>query len=193
QDVDVPVMAAGRIRFPDLAERALASGQVDFVAIGRAVIADGEWVTKAREGRAAEIRPCVGIVQECRAAHGQLGCAVNARAGREAEWGQQDRAATPKRVVVLGAGPAGLEAARVAAEAGHDVVLYEQAAVTGGQLRIAAAGPTREELLDFVFYAERELARLGVDVRLETAASRDAVLADAPDLVVSATGATPLP
>jgi 2,4-dienoyl-CoA reductase-like NADH-dependent reductase (Old Yellow Enzyme family) len=193
QDVDVPVMAAGRIRFPDLAERALASGQVDFVAIGRGVIADGEWVTKAREGRAAEIRPCVGIVQDCRAAHGQLGCAVNARAGREAEWGEQRRAASPKRVVVAGAGPAGLEVARVAAESGHDVVLYEQADVAGGQLRIAAAGPTREELLDFVFYAERELARLGVDVRLDTAATRDAVLADAPDLVVAATGATPLP
>ena len=169
QDVDVPVMAAGRIRFPDLAERALASGQVDFVAIGRGVIADPEWVTKAREGRAAEIRPCIGIVQDCRAAHGQLGCAVNARAGRELEWGPPRRAASPKRVVVAGAGPAGLEAARVAAESGHDVVLYEQADVTGGQLRIAAAGPTREELLDFVFYAERELARLGVDVRLGTA------------------------
>ena len=193
QDVDVPVMAAGRIRFPDLAERALASGQVDFVAIGRGVIADGDWVTKAREGRAAEIRPCIGIVQDCRAAHGQLGCAVNARAGREAEWGQQRRAAVAKRVVVVGAGPAGLEAARVAAESGHDVVLYEQASVTGGQLRIAAAGPTREELLDFVFYAERELARLGVDIRLETAATREAVLADTPDLVVGATGATPLP
>jgi 2,4-dienoyl-CoA reductase (NADPH2) len=193
QDVDVPVMAAGRIRFPDLAERALASGQVDFVAIGRGVIADGEWVTKAREGRAAEIRPCIGIVQDCRAAHGQLGCAVNARAGREAEWGRHRRATAVKRVVVVGAGPAGLEAARVAAESGHDVVLYEQAGVTGGQLRIAAAGPTREELLDFVFYAERELARLGVDVRLETAATREAVLADTPDLVVAATGATPLP
>jgi 2,4-dienoyl-CoA reductase (NADPH2) len=193
QDVDVPVMAAGRIRFPELAERALAVGQVDFVAVGRAVIADGEWVAKAREGRAAEIRPCVAIVQDCRAAHGQLGCAVNARAGREAEWGEQRRAATPKRVVVMGAGPAGLEAARVAAEAGHDVVLYERAEVPGGQLRIAAAGPTRGELLDFVFYAERELARLGVDIRLETAATREAILADEPDLVVSATGATPLP
>jgi 2,4-dienoyl-CoA reductase (NADPH2) len=193
QDVDVPVMAAGRIRFPDLAERALASGQVDFVAIGRGVIADGEWVTKAREGRVAEIRPCIGIVQDCRAAHGQLGCAVNARAGREAEWGEPRRAASPKRVVIAGAGPAGLEAARVAAESGHDVVLYEQADIAGGQLRIAAAGPTREELLDFVFYAERELTRLGVDVRLDTAATRDTVLADAPDLVVAATGATPLP
>jgi len=193
QDVDVPVMAAGRIRFPDLAERAVASGQVDFVAIGRGVIADPEWVSKAREGRAAEIRPCIGIVQDCRAAHGQLGCAVNARAGRELEWEPPGRAAASKRVVVAGAGPAGLEAARVAAESGHEVVLYEQADVTGGQLRIAAAGPTREELLDFVFYAERELARLGVDVRLQTPATRDAVLADAPDLVVVATGAKPMP
>ena len=138
QDVDVPVMAAGRIRFPDLAERALASGQVDFVAIGRGVIADSDWVTKAREGRTAEIRPCIGIVQDCRAAHGLVGCAVNARAGRESEWGPPRRAATAKRVVVAGAGPAGLEAAGVAAESGHDVVLYEQADVTGGQLRIAA-------------------------------------------------------
>jgi len=193
QDVDVPVMAAGRIRFPDLAERAVASGQVDFVAIGRGVIADPEWVSKAREGRAAEIRPCIGIVQDCRAAHGQLGCAVNARAGRELEWEPVRRAAAPKRVVVAGAGPAGLEAARVAAEAGHEVVLYERADVTGGQLRIAAAGPTREELLDFVFYAERELARLGVEMRLGTPATRDAVLADAPDLVVAATGARPMP
>ena len=96
-------------------------------------------------------------------------------------------------VVVAGAGPGGLEAARVAAESGHDVVLYERADVAGGQLRIAAAGPTRAELLDFVIYAERELARLGVDVRLGTPATRDAVLADEPDLVVAATGATPLP
>ncbi len=193
QDVDVPVMAAGRIRFPELAEQALASGQVDFVAIGRGVIADPDWVAKARDGRATEIRPCIGIVQDCRAAHGQLGCAVNARAGRELEWGPPRRAASPKRVVVAGAGPAGLEAARVAAESGHDVVLYEQADVAGGQLRIAAAGPTRAELLDFVVYADRELARLGVDVRLGTTATRDAVLADEPDLVVSATGAAPVP
>jgi 2,4-dienoyl-CoA reductase (NADPH2) len=193
RDVDVPVMAAGRIRFPDLAERAVASGQVDFVGIGRGVIADPDWVAKAREGRSAEIRPCIGIVQDCRSAHGLVGCAVNARAGRESEWGPSTRAAAPKRVVVAGAGPAGLEAARVAAESGHEVVLYEQEDITGGQLRIAAAGPTREELLDFVFYAERELARLGVDVRLGTPATRDTVLADEPDLVVAATGAKPLP
>jgi 2,4-dienoyl-CoA reductase (NADPH2) len=193
RDVDVPVIAVGRIRFPELAERALATGQADFVAIGRGVIADPEWVAKAREGRSAEIRPCVGIVQDCRAAHGILACTVNARAGREAEWGAARRAAAKRRVVVAGGGPGGLETARVAAEAGHDVVLYERAEVAGGQVRIAAAGPTRAELLDFVAYLERELERLGVDVRLGTAATKEAILSDAPDLAVSATGATPLP
>lgn len=193
QDSDVPVIAAGRIRFPALAERAIAAGQADFVAIGRGVIADPEWVTKAREDRAEQIRPCVGIVQDCRAAHGILACAVNARAGREAEWGPARPAESRRRVVVAGGGPGGLEAARVAAEAGHDVVLYEREELPGGQVRIAAAGPTRGELLDFVSYLEGELRRLGVDVRLGTPATRDAVLSDAPDLVVSATGATPLP
>ena len=148
----MPVIAAGRIRFPDLAERALAAGQVDFVAIGRGVIADPEWVTKAREGRAAQIRPCVGIVQDCRAAHGLVGCAVNARAGREAEWGAPRRAEAPKRVVVAGAGPAGLEAARVAAESGHDVVVYEQSerhgwAAAGRRRRPHARGAARLRLL----------------------------------------------
>jgi 2,4-dienoyl-CoA reductase (NADPH2) len=193
QDVDVPVIAAGRIRFPKLAEHALATGLVDFVAVGRGVIADPEWVAKARTGRVANIRPCVAIVQDCRSAHGLMACAVNARAGRELEWGEPVRAETPRRVVVAGAGPGGLEAARVAAEAGHQVVLFEKAPRVGGQLRVAAAGPTRGELLDFVVYLERELERLRVDVRLETEATREVVLAEEPDLVVAATGASPLP
>ena len=193
QDVDVPVIAANRIRFPKLAEQVLASGQADFVAVGRGAIADPEWVTKAKEGRGDEIRPCIGIVQDCRYAHGILSCAVNARAGREEEWGPPRRASVSRRVVVAGAGPGGLEAARVAAEAGHDVVLYERDEVPGGQVRVAAAGPTRAELLDFVEYAEREVGRLGVDVRLGTPAAAQAVRADEPDLVVVATGARPLP
>jgi 2,4-dienoyl-CoA reductase-like NADH-dependent reductase (Old Yellow Enzyme family) len=193
QDVDVPVLAANRIRFPELAEQVLASAQADFVAIGRGAIADPEWVTKAKEGRGDEIRPCIGIVQDCRYAHGILSCAVNARAGREEEWGEPRRTSDSRRVVVAGGGPGGLEAARAAAEAGHEVVLYERDEVPGGQLRVAAAGPTRSELLDFVTYVERELARLGVDVRLGTMATREAVLTDEPDLVVVATGATPRP
>jgi 2,4-dienoyl-CoA reductase-like NADH-dependent reductase (Old Yellow Enzyme family) len=193
RSVDAPVIVAGRFRLPDLAEAALAAGQADFIAFGRAMLADAEWVTKVSEGRVAEIRPCIGFVQDCRRPEGLVACAVSARTGRELEWSAPARAASARRVVVAGAGPAGLEAARVAATAGHDVVLYERSDVTGGQLRIAAAAPTRAELLDFVHYAERELKRLGVDVRLATDATSEAVLADEPELVVSATGASPLP
>jgi 2,4-dienoyl-CoA reductase (NADPH2) len=192
QGVDVPVIAAGRIRLPELAERALAAGQADFVGLARAQLADPDWANKAREDRAAEIRPCIGIVQDCRRYAGGVACTINARVGREAEWERPRRAETSRRVVVVGGGPGGLEAARVAAESGHEVVLFERADRLGGQLRLAAAGPTREELLDFVFYLERELERLGVDVRLGTAADREAILSEEPELVVVATGAAPL-
>ena len=101
-------------------------------------------------------------------------------------------AASGARVVVAGGGAAGLETARLAAQAGHDVVLFEREAQLGGQLRVAAAAPTREELLDFVFYSERELGRLGVDVRTGVEATSAAILAEGPDLFVCATGATPL-
>lgn len=198
---DVPVIAAGRFRLPDLAERALAAGQADFIGVGRALLADPDWAAKARSGRAALIRPCVGFVQDCRVYAGGVTCAVNARAGREADWSPARVAASPgreaassrRRVVVAGAGPGGMETARVAAEAGHEVVLYERDDAFGGQIRIAAAGPTREQVLDVIFYLEREAQRLGVDVRLATAATAGAILSDEPDLVVCATGASPNP
>ena len=189
---DVPVMVAGRIRFPGLAERALEAGQADFVAVGRGLLADPEWVAKANAGEAERIRPCIGIVQDCRRYAGGVTCTINPRLGREAEWeplGEEGRGS----VVVAGGGPAGLEAARVAAEAGHGVVLFERKDVLGGQLRQAAAGPTRAELLDFVAWLERELDRLGVEVRLGTEATAADVKAASPDLFVCAAGATPDP
>ena len=192
-DLGVPLIVAGRIRHPELAEQALVAGQADFVGIGRAQLADPEWVRKAQEGRTEQIRPCIGIVQDCRRAEGIIGCTIHARAGREEEWGRVTRAATKRRVVVAGGGPGGLEAARVAAESGHDVVVYERTDAIGGQLRIAAAGPTRGELLDFVDYLQRELGRLRVEIRTDTEATRDSVLADSPDLVICAAGATPGP
>ena len=192
-DLGVPLIVAGRIRHPDLAEQALAAGQTDFVGIGRAQLADPDWVKKAQEARTAEIRRCIGIVQDCRRAEGIVGCTIHARTGREEEWGPVTRASTRRRVVVAGGGPGGLEAARVAAESGHDVIVYESSAAIGGQLRIAAAGPTRGELLDFVDYLQRELDRLGVELRTHTDATPDTVLADAPDLVICAAGATPEP
>jgi NADPH-dependent 2,4-dienoyl-CoA reductase/sulfur reductase-like enzyme len=150
-------------------------------------------VHKARDGMTEQIRPCVGIVQECREATG-LRCAVNARAGREAEWGPPDGlAATSRRVVVVGGGPGGLETARLAAEVGHHVVLYERDHELGGQIRLAAAGPTRQELLDLIFYLEREVERLGVEVRRGTTADREVVLSNEPEAVVIATGPSLLP
>src|SRR4029079_8275845 len=106
-------------------------------------------------------------------------------------WGPAAQASTKRRVVIAGGGQGGLEAARVAAESGHDVVVYEKSDAVGGQLRIAAAGPNRGELLEFVGYLERELARLGVELRMETEATPETVLADDPDLIVCATGAKP--
>jgi 2,4-dienoyl-CoA reductase (NADPH2) len=190
--VDVPVIVAGRFRFPELAEHAIASGQTDLVGLGRALLADPEWGSKTRDGRVGEIRPCIGFVQDCRRQAGGVACAVNARLGREQEWGPPRRASRPGCVVVAGGGPAGLESARVAAEAGHEVVVFESKSELGGQLRIAAAGPTRGELLDLVPYLERELDRLGVEIRVATPATVDAVRAESPDLFVCATGAIPL-
>lgn len=193
QGVDVPVIGAGRIRQPELAERAIANGEVDFIGLGRALIADAEWANKARDGRSAQIRPCIGLVQDCRRGEGLLGCAINARTGHEAIWPLTRKRAVKKRIVIAGAGPGGLEMARIAKEAGHDVVIYEQSNRTGGQLRTAAAGPTREELADFIFFLERELQRLDVTVQFETAATAELILEQSPDLVVVATGATPSP
>jgi 2,4-dienoyl-CoA reductase (NADPH2) len=190
RDLDVPLIVAGRIRHPATAERALAEGKTDFVGIARAQLADPEWVAKARSGAADRIRPCVGIVQDCRRTDG-IACTIHARTGREAEWGPERRAPVSRRVLVAGGGPGGLEAARVAAEAGHTVVLHERSDALGGQLRVAAAGPTRAELLDFVVYLEREVGRLGVEIRLASEATPDTVMADEPDLVVCAAGATP--
>jgi 2,4-dienoyl-CoA reductase (NADPH2) len=187
----LPVIAGQRINHPPLAEKVLASGAADMIGMARALIADWEWVAKARDGRVEEIRPCIACNQVCRS--GIMGCVHSPTAGRETMWGPGSLkpAAVRRKVVVVGGGPAGMEAAIQSAERGHAVVLFEAGRRLGGQARIAALAPNRTEVDGVVAYRALELARLGVQLRLGVRADVAAVLAEKPDAVVIATGAVP--
>ena len=164
------VQAESHIRTPEAAESVLASGQADLVSIVRGQIADPHLVAKARADRAEDVRPCISCNQMCwgrRSRDYWISCLVNPSAGREFEWGG-DRftpAATARRVLVVGGGPAGLEAARVAAERGHRVTLLEQGSELGGQFRLAGRQPSRGQITDLLAWYGRRLEELGVDVR----------------------------
>jgi 2,4-dienoyl-CoA reductase-like NADH-dependent reductase (Old Yellow Enzyme family) len=191
---DTPVFAVHRILTPDEAEGIIERGEADAVTVVRALIADPEWPLKAAAGRTEEIRPCTGCNQGC---YGNLlasvpvTCTTNPAVGRDDELGlgTLEPAATPGRVVVVGGGPAGLEAAWVAAARGHEVVLLERSDRLGGKVHLAASLPGRAELAGFVTWRIDECARQGVDVRLGVDADAAAVLALEPTAVVVATGA----
>ena len=190
---DVPVFAVHRILTPAEADGIVERGDADAVTLVRALIADPDWVNKARDGRSEEIRACTGCNQGC---YGNLTqgypitCVTNPSVGREATLGSGTltRAATRKRVVVVGGGPAGLEAAWVAAARGHDVTLLERDEALGGKIRLAAMLPERGELSAFADWRAAECARRGVDVRCGVDADIATVLALAPDAVIVATG-----
>jgi 2,4-dienoyl-CoA reductase-like NADH-dependent reductase (Old Yellow Enzyme family) len=190
---DTPVFAVHRILTPDEAEGILERGEADAVTLVRALIADPGWGVKARAGADDTIRRCTGCNQGC---YGNLiqslpiNCVTNPAVGREAELGAGTLrpAARAKRVVVVGGGPAGLEAAWVAAARGHDVTLLERGEELGGKIRLAQRLPGREELADFADWRAGECARRSVDVRLGVGATADDVLALGPDAVVVATG-----
>ncbi|MGQ0604956.1 MAG: FAD-dependent oxidoreductase, partial [Anaerolineales bacterium] len=192
--VKTPVIVTGRIITPAQAEEVLRDGAADMVGMTRALIADPEMPLKAREGRLDDIRICMGSSEGCidRLYFGlPVGCIQNPVISREREWGALAPAKKPKRVVIVGGGPAGMEAARVAAERGHRVTLMERSGALGGAIRLAACAPGWEAYANSVDWLERQLAKRPVEIRMNCEAAIENVQALTPDEIVIATGATP--
>ncbi|NUB44650.1 FAD-dependent oxidoreductase [Fertoebacter nigrum] len=190
-EVGIPVIASNRINAPDVAERVLSDGLADMVSMARPFLADPDFVAKAAQGRAAEIAPCIACNQACldHTFSGRLtSCLVNPRACHETVL-TYPVADAPKAVAVVGAGPAGLMAALVAAERGHRVVLFDKAVELGGQLNLAKQVPGKEEFHGLVRWFETMVARSTIDLRLGVAA--DVAMLAGFDAVIVATGVAP--
>jgi 2,4-dienoyl-CoA reductase (NADPH2) len=191
--VKLPLITTNRINMPDVAERVLAEGHADMVSMARPLLADPDWVRKAREDRADEINTCIACNQACldhTFEAKKATCLVNPRACRETEL-VIEPAPSPRRVAVVGAGPAGLACAATLAERGHRVSLFDAAAEIGGQFNMAKRIPGKEEFHETLRYFRRRLELAQVDVRLGTRVDADALGPEAFDAVVLATGVTP--
>jgi 2,4-dienoyl-CoA reductase-like NADH-dependent reductase (Old Yellow Enzyme family)/thioredoxin reductase len=194
QVVTIPVVGVGRIKSPEMADRILKEGRADVVAMGRALIADPMLPVKAQAGQLSTIRPCIGCCLGC--IHAVLAlepgaCVVNPDVGREYLLQRGETAPLSRQVLVVGAGPAGLAAARMAANRGHHVSVIEEKGSVGGLLRLAARPPGRGEIMEIIDFLTRETERLGVCLRLNT--RLDAALLDElnPDVVILASGSQP--
>lgn len=188
--VSIPVMTVGRIVTPDLAEEIISQGKTDMVCIGRGLIADPDWAKKANEGREREIRHCIGCENCFASTDGSpLQCAINPAAGNEEAY-RLTKTEKAKKVIIAGSGPAGMEAARVAAERGHRVTLYEKDKL-GGQLNIACLPPGKDEFMMFLDFEKGQLEKLGVSVA-NSELTPEIIDDEKPDAVIIATGARPL-
>lgn len=192
--VNVPVGTVGRIIEPKKAAKIIEEGKADFVVMGRGLLADPEWPKKAMEGRYDDIRQCIACNQGCIDNIHRMKpftCLQNPIIGREKEF-EIRKAQKPKKVAVIGAGPAGLESARVAALRGHDVTLYERETDVGGQVRIGRIPPNRADLGKVTDYLARQVRKLGVHVESGKNITKETVKDIAAEVVVLATGAVPL-
>lgn len=198
--VSVPVAAVGVIRDPEYADSLIADGTTDFVGMGRSWLADPKWGVKALEGRSCDIRKCTGCMYCFETAGatlvtggGAASCSVNPRMGRESIYPDElDKNGNGRKVVVVGAGPGGLEAAMILGKRGFDVTLLEKNEYLGGQMYLSSLPPHKEKMGYFISYAEKQLKDAGVDIRLNTPADGELVRSLNPYAVVIATGSTPV-
>jgi 2,4-dienoyl-CoA reductase-like NADH-dependent reductase (Old Yellow Enzyme family)/thioredoxin reductase len=192
--VSIPVIGVGRIKNPEHADRIIKEGRADMVSMGRAHLADPELANKAKSGNIADIRPCLGCCLGCVHNVFQLGaatCVMNPEVNREYLFKGYKKVATPKKILVVGAGPAGLAVSKMAAIRGHKVIVCEEKGHVGGMLRLAAIPPGRSEFMDLIDYYRRELNKLRVEIRLNVTLDHDLVESIEPDTVVLATGSLP--
>ena len=194
---DLPSIVTGRFRTLEEADQLIRSGDASMVSFVRAMIADPDLVAKTVAGQPERVRPCIGCNQRCIGGvfdfPYRLGCAINVGAGQEQSLGDDKlvMAAEPRRVLVVGGGPAGMEAARVAALRGHRVTLAEAGSALGGSLLLASRAPTRATMKDYAIWLEEEIYRLGVEVRMSTYIDAADVGVENWDAVIVATGSTP--
>lgn len=192
--VKIPVIVANRINDPRMAESLLDTEATDFIAMGRGSIADPQLPMKAMEGKFSEIRYCIGCLQGCAGplyVGGMVTCLVNPSVGMEYK-NDFSKVENPKKICVVGAGPAGLEAALNSAKRGHEVILFDKNPWIGGQFRSAAYPPCKGEFTTYLSVMNEELKNHNIDVRLNTIVTKDDILKGGYDEVVIATGGTPL-
>jgi NADPH-dependent 2,4-dienoyl-CoA reductase/sulfur reductase-like enzyme len=195
KELTIPIIVGGGYRNPDSAEKTVADGAADFLGMARSFLADPDWPQKAREGRVEDIRRCVSC-GECLYQRGgkftwPQGCSVNAVFAREREWTRLEPASEKKKVMVIGGGPAGMEAARIASLRGHEVTVYDRGKELGGQLLLAAAPPGKRRLLWIRDHLATQLKKQNVKVNLGVDVSPELIDKKNPDVVVLAAGATP--
>ena len=193
ENVDVPVLCAGRMDDPDMAEGAVNDGVCDIISLGRPLLADPDYVNKLRRGERKCIRPCISCQEGCMGRiqeYSMVNCAVNPQAARERVTAYNP-VLKAKRVLVIGGGVAGCEAARVLAERGHKPEIMERSGHLGGNLLAAGAPPFKEDDIALVHWSENEMQRLNVPVHFNTAVDPDSALYEEYDAVIVATGATP--
>jgi 2,4-dienoyl-CoA reductase-like NADH-dependent reductase (Old Yellow Enzyme family)/thioredoxin reductase len=192
--VQIPVITVGRINDPFLAEEVLASGKADMVAMGRASLADPEFPHKTAAGRIDDLNTCIACLQGCIgrvSLYQPATCMVNPTLGKEAEL-QIRPAAASKKVFIAGGGPAGMEAAMVAARRGHEVHLFEKSEKLGGQFYTAAIPPHKGEISGFILWQKKQMADHNVSIHLATELTESIVNDHKPDVVVIATGSKPM-